>query len=356
VHSTGTPSAQSAPHLTQAWYVLAKSDALTTRPLSRSLFGRPLVLFRDAQGQPQALEDRCPHRNVPLSLGAVDGDQLQCAYHGWTFDGAGRCVRIPASLRPPDAQTRCVPAFAIREQQGWIWIWGQPSAAQGRRTEPDQAPYMFPDVDAPGTTVVRYEASFAASLISTLENILDVPHTAFLHRGLFRTEPSTRIRAEVSHSDPGVACEYFGEKPPAGWLGKILARRGQTLRHVDRFLLPSIAQVEYAYGPQYHLRVTSALTPVSETRTDMFTMATLKSPAPDALVKTVLLPLAKQVLRQDQDILQAQTENIERFAQARFVSTEVDLLGPQIVRRLAQAIDGNSASEWPSPRTIELLA
>jgi nitrite reductase/ring-hydroxylating ferredoxin subunit len=69
----------------------------STKPAATFCGGEPIVLFRDKGGAIRALEDRCPHRRVPLSLGRVlDNGMLQCGYHGWTFDGAtGRCMAIP---------------------------------------------------------------------------------------------------------------------------------------------------------------------------------------------------------------------------------------------------------------------
>ena len=67
--------------LPQHWFILCTSRELGTRPLARTLQGTPLVLFRDGRGRPAALLDRCPHRNVPLSLGRVRDGQLECNYH-----------------------------------------------------------------------------------------------------------------------------------------------------------------------------------------------------------------------------------------------------------------------------------
>ena len=68
---------RSVAHLKDHWYVLCTSSELRTRPLARTLMGTPLVLFRNANGEPGALLDRCPHRNVPLSMGSVEGAELQ---------------------------------------------------------------------------------------------------------------------------------------------------------------------------------------------------------------------------------------------------------------------------------------
>ena len=88
---TAMPSKTSVLHLPDAWFIACEARALRDKPISFTLQGTPLVLFRGAEGKPAALLDRCPHRNAPLSLGKVVNGELQCGYHGWRFDGAGFC-------------------------------------------------------------------------------------------------------------------------------------------------------------------------------------------------------------------------------------------------------------------------
>ena len=80
------------------WYPVYRSERLRRAPVSVTLMGKPLVLFRTASGEPAALIDRCPHRNVPLSLGKVRGDNLRCIYHGWEFDRGGQCRAVPGLI------------------------------------------------------------------------------------------------------------------------------------------------------------------------------------------------------------------------------------------------------------------
>src|SRR5215472_16768386 len=108
--------------LPNEWFVVATSRELGRRPLARTLMGTPLVLFRDANGVPGALLDRCPHRNVPLSAGTVVGEHLQCAYHGWRFDRAGECRHVPSLVGSPEGRARAAPSFATLEQDGFIWV------------------------------------------------------------------------------------------------------------------------------------------------------------------------------------------------------------------------------------------
>ena len=105
------------------------------------LLGQPLALWRSADGQPQAWEDRCPHRGVRLSLGRVVGNHLACAYHGWQYAaGDGRCAAIPAMPRDPVPGRVCARTFPVREMQSMVWVGlPAPGAPASRRGEPAAA-------------------------------------------------------------------------------------------------------------------------------------------------------------------------------------------------------------------------
>ena len=78
------------------WYPLAWSHEVKPgKALGTRFAGDPIVLFRSKSGQVFALEDRCAHRQVPLSLGLVEGDGIRCAYHGWTYCNTGQCTDVP---------------------------------------------------------------------------------------------------------------------------------------------------------------------------------------------------------------------------------------------------------------------
>ena len=85
-------------HVSAMWWTLALSEEVTDKkPLDVDLGDQPIVLWRDTHGAVRALEDRCPHRRAPLSLGCIrDNGWIQCGYHGWSFEGhAGRLKEIP---------------------------------------------------------------------------------------------------------------------------------------------------------------------------------------------------------------------------------------------------------------------
>src|SRR5574338_468475 len=101
-----------------AWYVAAWDHELGRDLLRRVILGEPVVLYRRADGGPVALEDRCCHRQAPLSRGKLIGDIVQCPYHGLQFAPDGRCVKVPSQERvPPSARVR---AYPVVEKNHWI--------------------------------------------------------------------------------------------------------------------------------------------------------------------------------------------------------------------------------------------
>lgn len=312
-------------HFRDDWYPVCRSRELGRRPLAVTLFGEPLVLFRDGStGAPAALLDRCPHRNVPLSLGKVRGTQLQCAYHGWEFDAKGECCAVPGLVGDVRSRERGVASFAARESQGFVW-------AYGGQTTPVVEPFVFPYVGERGYTSAADVLDVKASLHAVAENALDVPHTAYLHGGLFRSETRARREIEVivRRSSDRVEAEYVGESRPPGIVAKFLAPRGGEVIHYDRFILPCVAQVEYRLGDS-HLCISAALSPVEDYFTRLFVMFTFRLPIPGALVKPILRPFAMRVFKQDAAMLARQTETIERFGEERYKFTEIDVLGAEI--------------------------
>ena len=111
------------------WYVAATDSEIGRKPFRRIIMNEPVVFYRTEDGAPVALEDRCPHRRLPLSMGKlVDGDVLQCYYHGLRFDRTGACVRVPGQDMIP--ATARVKKYPVVDRYKWLWIWmGDPALA-----------------------------------------------------------------------------------------------------------------------------------------------------------------------------------------------------------------------------------
>jgi renierapurpurin 18,18'-hydroxylase len=114
------------------WYPVAWSDELKAgKVLGRRFAGEPIAIYRGSSGQVFALEDRCAHRQVPLHLGVVSGDEIKCHYHGWTYCHTGKCVSVPylGKERLPNG----VRSYPAREVDGLIFVFpGDPALAEER--------------------------------------------------------------------------------------------------------------------------------------------------------------------------------------------------------------------------------
>ena len=78
------------------WYPVAVSRSVQKQKTFAATFaGERIALYRGESGTIYALEDRCAHRQVPLSMGVVEGDTLRCCYHAWAYRGNGRISQIP---------------------------------------------------------------------------------------------------------------------------------------------------------------------------------------------------------------------------------------------------------------------
>ncbi len=170
------------------WHPVALSSDVADRPVAAQLLDQSVVLWRDAQGVAHAWADKCPHRGAKLSLGKVQTNAqglstLECAYHGWQFDGAARCALVPAlpAFSPPSSH--CATAFAAQEAYGLVWV--QLVAAQ------TQLPVFASYADAQLRKVHCGPYDVATSAPRVVENFLDMAHFGFVHEGILGARDTT---------------------------------------------------------------------------------------------------------------------------------------------------------------------
>ncbi|OYW46552.1 MAG: hypothetical protein B7Z08_07090 [Sphingomonadales bacterium 32-68-7] len=185
------------------WTVVGPSAGLKAGALQPIMIaGERIVLFRDASGEPAALLDRCPHRGAALSLGRLRDGEVECPFHGWRFDGAGRNCGVPWN---PEAKLDTLSAnpLPIREIGGLLWVYTGPTAAG---EPPDLATLREPRI-----RVTVQEETWAAHWTRAMENMLDVPHLPFVHgatigRGM-RASTGSRMDVRWVPHDGGAAIE-----------------------------------------------------------------------------------------------------------------------------------------------------
>jgi renierapurpurin 18,18'-hydroxylase len=159
------------------WYPVALSARLRKGTAFGARFaGDRIALYRGASGMVRALADRCAHRQMPLSMGVVEGDALRCCYHAWAYRGNGRICQIPylpkGAVRPP----RGVRSYPVREAYGLVFVFpGDPSKAAATPL-PD-----LPEFAAGRHETMTFCRTVACHYSFLHENLLDMNHQ-FLHR------------------------------------------------------------------------------------------------------------------------------------------------------------------------------
>lgn len=167
------------------WYVgCASSQLLPDKPFATQIGDRNIVLFRDEHGRAHALLDRCCHRGFPLSRSTMTSGRLRCGYHGWEYDGSGRCVFIPSQppgSRIPDRYR--VAQFPCHEGDHHIWVWIGDAVPQERADTQRLSSCSWE----------QGERSIRCSHVRALENLFDMCHVYYVHP----THPAT-VRAAKS--------------------------------------------------------------------------------------------------------------------------------------------------------------
>ncbi|MEM9034302.1 MAG: aromatic ring-hydroxylating dioxygenase subunit alpha [Actinomycetota bacterium] len=247
----------------RSWHPIARLDDLGTEPLSRTLCGERLVLFVGDGGTPTALPDRCPHRNAPLSAGALVDGCLECPYHGWRFDDGGRCVEVPSSGPgapvPPRAHLHPYPCV---EALGLVWVaLGEPIGDVP--AAPWEADPAFRRINTP---VVEWTAA-AGRMV---DNFMDITHFPWVHAESFggaaeRQVPNFSI-GPLPDGFTGYAYDVSAANEGAG-----TSASGQEEQVVHRsmssgFHLPFIVRstIRYDTGLEHNLYLCTA--PIDEER------------------------------------------------------------------------------------------
>lgn len=178
------------------WYpVHAVEDLDTSKAHAITLLGKDLVLW-NSKGEWKSFVDLCPHRKVPLSEGRVHNGTLECAYHGWEFDGSGKPVSIPqighsdkmAEKNACNNSRACCSTFPTQVRQGLVWVWAD-SAPGAYLDSAMQVPALCPEYQRFegkdwAWTFQHYIRDVPGSFEFWMENMMDQSHVPYSHSGL----------------------------------------------------------------------------------------------------------------------------------------------------------------------------
>ena len=309
--------------LRNQWYVAAWSEDVGRAPLGRVILNEYVVLYRKEDGTPVALENRCPHRNLPLSEGNLIGDVIQCAYHGLEFDCSGACVHVPGQTEAPDWAR--VKVYPVAERHGWLFIWmGDPALA-----DPARVPDYHRNLSDPEWEGVTGQTYVEAGYRLVLDNLLDLSHLAYVHAsstGSRDVAENAELFTEVE-GDLVRITRWMADIPPAKAFVDFAGYANNMDRwQVSAFLPPAYINIcngstDAGEGLPQEERPTSigrwgfhvyhAMTPETETTTHQFWAVILPKSliAPDMV--EVFRDAMRNVLKEDLDVYEAQQRCID---------------------------------------------
>ena len=339
--------------LKNAWYVAAWSDEVSDKPRSIRILGEKICLFRNGSNQLVAFEDFCPHRRLPLSMGRIKGDLLECGYHGLTFDCEGKCVSAPTNDNniPDKAQVNTYP---LEERYGLIWIW------MGNKALADSNDIF--SVDHYGEAGWGYNRGPAIDVechyLYINDNLLDPTHVAWVHTSSFGEANTKDTPLNLELSDTGViVSRWMKNAEIAPFYKKVVPFDGlcDRLQHYE-VRYPSHALIQAVFTPAgkggegyvvdqetFIMNSYNFMTPVDERNTRYYWFQ-LRNVEPDnEAVSQIMSDGVKSAFEEDRIILNALQKGIDEKPDD-LIHLRSDAGGFQFRRRLNSLIKKESAS------------
>lgn len=313
------------------WYPIAFSYTIKPNKIySLRLLNEPLIVYRDKDNKISCLQDRCPHRSTPLSLGRLNDGAVECLYHGWQFDRTGHCVKIPTLRKndspPPNA---CVPHKIVTEKHSLVWIYHGPDLHTTINKAFDDI-FTYADKNT-----LRFDYSVDVDIPYELmiENLLDPSHLPFAHHGtLSNRKKAAPIEFEVKQTENTIE-------------GVARTNSGQTMKTINfHFMGPHTVYFDIASNNkgmrQIHYCI--PLTPEKMRLISVFFYKNMNWLKWIPCIKLIQKTMSKKIVYQDIAMLKGQNDNIHLGAKPWNQAVSADKLAYRYRQWLNKAIKSNS--------------
>jgi vanillate O-demethylase monooxygenase subunit len=320
------------------WYVAASADEVGDKPLARQITGLRMVFFRPASGGVVALEDFCPHRGAPLSLGAVRGDTLVCGYHGLAVDCRGRPDNMPGQQVAKFPHAR---AFPVLERYGFIWVWpGDPAEASGDKLHP------LPWAESPDWAYGGGRFHIGCDYRLMIDNLMDLTHETYVHASSIGQKEIDEAPVKTeAHAEEVVTSRHMENiTAPPFWR---TALRGAGLPEdamvdrwqICRFSLPSHVMIEvgvalageggYDADPSKKASsiVVDFITPETETSHWYFWGMARQFAVDDAALTDTIREGQGRIFSEDLEMLERQQANLLQYPDRKLLKLNIDAGG-----------------------------
>jgi vanillate O-demethylase monooxygenase subunit len=337
--------------LKNTWYVACTPDEIADQPLGRKICGEPIVFYRPAPGKVAALEDFCPHRGAPLSLGRVCEGKLVCGYHGLEMGCDGKTVAMPGQRVGGFPKIR---SFPVVERHGFVWVWpGDPAMADPARIH--HLSWAEDPAWAYGGGLYHIQCEYRLMI----DNLMDLTHETYVHStSIGQSEIDETPCATRTEGEEVITSRFMnGVMAPPFWRMALRANNLPDDQPVDRwqichFTPPSHIMIEvgvalqgkggYDAPPEYKASsiVVDFITPETETSIWYF-WGMARSFRPDDAALTARIREGQgKIFAEDREMLERQQQNLLRYPERRLLMLNIDTGGVQsrrlIDRLLAQ--------------------
>ena len=328
-----------------AWYVAGWSSEFDNDLKAIKVLDEKIVIFRTSKGKVVALEDCCPHRFLPLSMGKLVGDNVECGYHGLTFNCEGNCIRIPSQKKI--LKTLKVSTFPVFEKYDIVWIWmGEKSLAKNSEI------FDMPQFTEPGWEAHQGEVlNLNSNYLNVAENLVDPAHVSFVHPTTLGSSSSEDVPVEFDTSgEVIVAWRWIRNSPPVGFFKEFPGYKNNVDRwHYYYLYLPSIAVIDFGSidtkekinANKRHLGTQifaiHFLTPVSKNQTIDRWMHIRNVALGDDFVSEKIDSMFKIAFAEDKNILEAIQNQIETQQNKNYIHIGIDK-GAIIYRKRIKAL------------------
>jgi phenylpropionate dioxygenase-like ring-hydroxylating dioxygenase large terminal subunit len=325
------------------WYVAGWSTELVSTPRARTFLNEPVVLYRTQAGRAVAMEDRCCHRNLPLSMGSVQGEHIVCGYHGLAYDCSGQCIHVPGQDQiPPQARVRTYP---LVERDGVLWIWmGQAALADESRI----VSYPFHSDPLWAHQATHYRINCHYELIN--DNLLDLSHVGYVHQKTIGGTPGAHsvAKMETERSDDSVTVRrWMMDTVPPPTYQRNLGFEGRIDRWMEISFVLGLIRIyigandvgqgldEAGKMDKLGIRIFNGITPESEKTTHYFWTAAHNFKVNDATVTEAFHAEIAATFEEDRQIVEVQQLRFEQFPMRKTIAIRSDL-GTAQARRMVE--------------------
>lgn len=330
-------------YVLDTWYPLTWSRNIGRTLSAHRIIERDVVVFRTEAGKVVAMEDACPHRLLPLSMGKLKGDSIECGYHGLTFDCAGKCTRVPGQDMIPS--NAVVPTYPVHENMGLVWIWmGDPALADTSKV------FDLPQYHDPAWSAVEGDAlHIRANYLSLADNLCDPAHVSFVHLSTLGNAASEDIPVHHEVQEGKIVTwRWIIDAPPIPLFAKYGNFKGNVDRwHYYHYYAPSIAIIDFGSAATgtgategnregcMQIFACHFMTPVDE-ESSIDHWLHVKNFTADAETNAALSADFRTAFAEDKAILEAIEANEKRFAGRKTIKIAIDAAP----RRMRRMVDG----------------